>query len=311
MNNDLVSIVLLTHNQSQLVLETLDSIHLQTYPNIELIISDDCSKDNTIEICEEWLSTHKDRFKNTQIVRSSKNTGISGNINRGLDQAKGRWIQKVDGDDILYPDATENYVKYMLSHPEASYVFAKMEPFGEDFKVCDEFKQNILKYDFFKYSAKEQYRRLMMNQVYIPAPTCFFDRAFSVKKKIRCDESIPMVDDWPRWVRLTKGGTKLYFMDVNTVHYRVIGSSMSHGRVNSPFQRSQMLFYIKYQFKYNLLRHPRSSWIKFVKYKQYTTDRRKWHYLERIGKMFDVLYCRIKGVTIDDWQKIDDAIHYR
>lgn len=311
MQDNVVSIVLLTYNQSSLVLETLDSIYRQTYSTLELVISDDHSVDNTLDICSQWIEEHKARFINTIIVTSDVNTGISGNINRGIKHATGRWIEKVDGDDILEHDAVESYVQFMLEHPEAIYTFARMHPFGDDEETCRDFEENILKYDFFDCDAKEQYRRLMLNQVYVPAPTNFFDRVKSIKLGILCDESIPMVDDWPRWISLTRQGHKLYFLDKITVQYRSYGLSMSSGRVNSPFQRSQMLFYIKYQFRYNFFRHPRSSWIKFVKYKQYLTHKKIWSFFEWIGRNTSKIYCKIRHSNVDDWQKMDDAINYR
>jgi alpha-1,3-rhamnosyltransferase len=70
-------------------LETLDSIKAQTYDNIELIISDDYSSDNTVDICREWLSKHKDSFVSVKLITSDKNTGIAPNANRGWYQARG------------------------------------------------------------------------------------------------------------------------------------------------------------------------------------------------------------------------------
>ena len=58
----LVTVVVVTYNSSKYVLETLDSIFEQTYKNIELIITDDGSSDNTVELCREWLTHYGDRF---------------------------------------------------------------------------------------------------------------------------------------------------------------------------------------------------------------------------------------------------------
>lgn len=59
MNNPLVSIQVVTYNAAKTILETLESIKAQTYPPIELIISDDCSRDNTVEICREWVMDNR------------------------------------------------------------------------------------------------------------------------------------------------------------------------------------------------------------------------------------------------------------
>ncbi|MDR0890977.1 MAG: glycosyltransferase [Endomicrobium sp.] len=53
-NNPLVSVCVITYNSSKYVLETLESIKTQTYQNIELIVSDDCSTDDTVEVCENY-----------------------------------------------------------------------------------------------------------------------------------------------------------------------------------------------------------------------------------------------------------------
>ena len=84
MENPLVSIIVITYNSSKYVLETLESAKAQTYQNIELIISDDGSQDETVELCEKWLAENKDRFIDSQIITVEKNTGIPANCNRGV-----------------------------------------------------------------------------------------------------------------------------------------------------------------------------------------------------------------------------------
>lgn len=78
----LVSIPVITYNSAKTVIETLDSIKAQTYPNIELIISDDCSTDDTVQLCREWIEKNGERFERTELISVTKNTGVSGNNNR-------------------------------------------------------------------------------------------------------------------------------------------------------------------------------------------------------------------------------------
>ena len=79
----LVSIVLITYNSSKYILETLESVKNQVWENIELIISDDGSTDDTTTICSNWLEENKERFQNVQLITVAKNTGIPSNCNRG------------------------------------------------------------------------------------------------------------------------------------------------------------------------------------------------------------------------------------
>ncbi|KAA6320476.1 putative glycosyltransferase EpsE, partial [termite gut metagenome] len=99
----LVSIVVITYNSSKYVLETLESAKVQTYQNIELIVSDDCSTDDTVDVCQNWLDENKERFVRTELLIVLKNTGVSANCNRGYKVAKGEWIKGVAGDDMLFP----------------------------------------------------------------------------------------------------------------------------------------------------------------------------------------------------------------
>ena len=71
--NPLVSIIVITYNSAKYVLETLESARYQTYQNIELIVSDDCSVDNTVEICNNWIKKNSNRFARVELITVNKN----------------------------------------------------------------------------------------------------------------------------------------------------------------------------------------------------------------------------------------------
>ncbi len=97
----LVSIIVITYNSERYVLETLESAYRQSYPNIELIVSDDCSTDNTLALCEQWIAEHQARFVRTVCTQTSRNGGIVYNYNHAIGLAQGEWIKYIAGDDIL------------------------------------------------------------------------------------------------------------------------------------------------------------------------------------------------------------------
>lgn len=109
----LVSIIVITYNSAKYVLETLESARAQTYQNIELIISDDGSQDNTVEMCKDWLSENNKCFVSTELLTVEKNTGVPANCNRGIKAAQGEWIKFIAGDDILLSTCVEDNVKYV------------------------------------------------------------------------------------------------------------------------------------------------------------------------------------------------------
>lgn len=245
----LVSVYVVTYNSSATVIETLDSIYNQTYPNIELIVSDDCSPDNTVEICREWIATHKDRFVRTVLLTVEKNTGVSGNCNRAEAACHGEWSKGIAGDDILLPNCIQDCVDYVSKHPDTVYLFGEMEPFGG----TEQQRQSIIvdaKNPIKNATPQEQLSYLLMDHCFIQAPCNFVNipksKAFGVKN----DERIPMMEDWPKWINILRTGGRFNFMNKIIVRYRLSDLSLSTSSTPSlKFQKSQALFFIYYQFK--------------------------------------------------------------
>lgn len=97
MNNfPLISVAVATYNGSLFIREQLDSILTQTYPNVEIIIVDDCSTDNTVDILKEYLEIHK----NIQLYVNDENLGVNKTFNKALTFCHGDFIAISDQDDI-------------------------------------------------------------------------------------------------------------------------------------------------------------------------------------------------------------------
>lgn len=250
MENQLVSVPLITYNSADTVIDTLESIKAQTYPNIELVISDDCSKDDTVEVCRKWVERNNNRFVRALVLTVEKNTGVSANANRAESACQGVWIKGIAGDDILMPNCLEEFAKYVELHPEATYVFCKMEGFGRSQEKIDEYMNRCFDYSFFSLTPEEQYHRLVFKGNCIPAPAMFYHRQRAQEDAFGNDERIPMVEDYPKWMRMTKAGVNFHFVDKPLVRYRLSESSIS--TTTSPSLRtkqSSAMIYIYYKFK--------------------------------------------------------------
>jgi len=97
----LVSVIMPTFNRGNLIIETLNSVFNQQYRPIELIIIDDGSTDNTIQVIDEWISAASNDKKFETKVFSQKNSGPSKARNFGITQAKGELSQFLDSDDLI------------------------------------------------------------------------------------------------------------------------------------------------------------------------------------------------------------------
>ena len=226
-NIPLVSVPVVTYNSSKTVIETLDSIYNQTYPNIELIVSDDCSTDNTVEICRQWIEQHKERFVRVELLTAEKNTGVAGNGNRAEAACRGEWCKGIAGDDILLPNCIQDCIDYVTAHPDTIWLFGKMEGFGRSQEEVDEYMNRCYNYDFFSLSLENQLRYLIFKGNCIPAPTAFVHIQRNRATGVKNDERIPMLEDHPKWINLIRAGVKVHFVDKIIVKYRLSDNSLS------------------------------------------------------------------------------------
>ena len=128
MNRSKVSIVICTYNQQAFVRETVESVLAQTYPNIEIIVTDDGSSDDTPRILRSLVAdTNK-----PQLCLSERNTGIPSNINRGLARVTGDLLVILDGDDLMLPDKIQRQVTFLDEHPGATGCYHDAEVFDSE-----------------------------------------------------------------------------------------------------------------------------------------------------------------------------------
>jgi glycosyltransferase involved in cell wall biosynthesis len=108
----LVSIGIPTYNGAKRIIATIKSIVNQGYPNLEIIISDNCSSDNTEEVCVELSKTNP----SIKYFRQKENIGIIGNYKYVLSKASGELYMWVADDDSLEPGILKKYVDFLTSH---------------------------------------------------------------------------------------------------------------------------------------------------------------------------------------------------
>jgi alpha-1,3-rhamnosyltransferase len=247
-NKPLISVAIVTYNSAEFIIETLESVKAQTYPRIELIISDDCSKDNSVALCRNWLAKNSSRFERTELITVEKNTGVSANYNRVEAACAGEWVKLLDGDDLLLPSCLEDYVTYVTKHSEIVYLFSKGEAFGSTDERNKYFTEEVFDYSIYALDVKQQYERLISMNC-ILSSTCMYNRKKNAELGLKNDERIPLLEDWPRWVNVTKAGVKLHLLDKVEVKYRLHGNSLSSSaRLSENYYRSSRQFCFLYQY---------------------------------------------------------------
>ena len=219
----LVSVTLTTYNSAKFVVETLESARAQTYQRIELIISDDCSSDNTVELCRNWIALYKDRFDRTEIITVPQNTGVSANCNRCIQASNAAWIKLIAGDDILLPNCIEDNMQFVASNPQVAVVFSQVLLYMDEFVpekmltvIPASYPMNLMRTTF---SAEDQYKLLLLSDRITYTPSSFFNKQTLLEVN-GFDAENKLVEDYPMWLKLTKAGIKLYFFEKPTVGYR-------------------------------------------------------------------------------------------
>ncbi len=119
-----VTVLMPTYNVAPYVKEAIDSVLWQTYRDFELLVIDDCSTDETVEMVR---SIEDARIR---IVQNEKNVGLAENLNRGLSHITTEYVARMDGDDIAEPFWLEREVAILDSHPEIGICSAGFERFG-------------------------------------------------------------------------------------------------------------------------------------------------------------------------------------
>jgi glycosyltransferase involved in cell wall biosynthesis len=115
-----ISVIMPVYNVEKYLAEAVDSILSQSFDDFEFIIVDDGSSDNTFAMVKEYAA------KDSRItaIKNEKNLGIVKSLNKALEIAKGRYIARMDGDDICLPDRFKVQVEYLDNHSDIALVYS-------------------------------------------------------------------------------------------------------------------------------------------------------------------------------------------
>jgi alpha-1,3-rhamnosyltransferase len=271
--NPLVSIIVIAYNSSQFILETLESAKVQSYYNIELIVTDDCSSDDTVEICQKWIAINKDCFVRTVLLTSEINTGIPKNCNRGLYASKGTWVKLIAGDDALMINCIKDNIDFIAKNSKVFFCFSEENCYQSIIRFQNlitesaEFSTQLL-IGFSKLNSEKQLQ-VLARKCIVYGPTVFLNR----KKLLQIrgfDISYPFIEDHPTWYNWLFMGEKIFFFPKKTVNYRVHDQSITKIKSNDKYVFSdftikkrkmiqelffkhyslleKVLFYVEYEF---------------------------------------------------------------
>lgn len=278
MNNNLISIsiIMANYNYENFIGEAIDSVLNQTYNNWELIIIDDGSKDNSVEIIKSYCEKDN-RIKFFQ-HENCENKGLKNTLLFGIEKSSNEWIAFLESDDAFTPNYLEEKVKAIESAPETGLIFNDAELIGDEVEIrgYDNYlktREDILK------NKKIKYEDLLIINI-IPSFSCVM-----IKKDVflSCDLNSPMPQslDYYLWaqlynkIRIAYVAKKLTLWRKHAINYMNVASREGHGALTFSIFKSlagnnhNKIWFLVYKFfkrnKVEKFCRPQSNFIsKFI-----------------------------------------------
>jgi glycosyltransferase involved in cell wall biosynthesis len=202
----LISVVLPVYNVASFIKEAIDSILNQTIQDFEIIVIDDCSTDKTIEIVKSY---NDERIR---ILTKPENKGLIDSLNIGFNAAKGKYIARMDGDDISDLKRFEKQLYVLENNPEIKVCGSWLQAFGKENKII---------------KHKEHHEQILVNMMVhcsMSLGSVMLDRIWAKEESF--DENKKHVEDYDFWSRVIWKG-KVYNIQEVLYKYRIHETQVS------------------------------------------------------------------------------------
>jgi glycosyltransferase involved in cell wall biosynthesis len=220
----LVSIIMPCYNSQNYIEEAIESVVVQTYENWELIIIDDCSKDNSVKIAEKYCK----QDKRILFYKNEKNIGPAKTRNKGIELAKGQYIAFLDSDDVWHNEKLDKQISFLKQNQSCDLCSSSYEIIDENSNKIKEYKvkEKVLKYaDLLK-------ENVILCTTVIGKSELFKANQFKSDFKH---------EDFVLWLSLLSKNKRIYTMDINLARYRYNKGSRSFNKIKAAEDRWRIL----------------------------------------------------------------------
>ena len=229
----LVSIIIPCYNTGHYLADAIESCLRQTHQDIEIIVVNDGSTDNTQEVAEQYAQVR-------HIYR--ENGGLAAARNTGIAQAKGDFLQFLDADDILLPEKISRCLAVFDKHPDTDIVYT-------DFELRAEDMQSILSNPDTRPKPEGAGRRDVLRKLINETATFWVPHCVLVKtgviRAVGCfEEGCLGVEDWNCWIKLAAADARFRYLNEKLVWYRYTAGSLSKREIlvaDSRLKAAQLL----------------------------------------------------------------------
>lgn len=214
----MVSVIVPVYHVEKYIVETMDCVRSQTYPDWELLLVEDCGGDGCAQKIERYIEdTQDDRIR---LIRQPSNMGAAMARNRGVQEARGRYIAYLDADDLWVPEKLERELAFM-KEKDAAFVFTGYE-------FADEWGKGLGKVVHVPETLS--YKEALKNTT-IFTTTVMFDTQKVDKELLQMP--VMKSEDTALWWKILRLGYTAYGLDENLVKYRRPGKSLSSNKLEA------------------------------------------------------------------------------
>jgi alpha-1,3-rhamnosyltransferase len=211
----LVSIAIPSYNHARFIQQTIQSVIDQDYANIELIVIDDGSQDDSAAMVREMIPACEQRFTRFSFVHRS-NKGLSATLNEALQWAQGEYFSTIASDDVMYPRKTSTLLAHLAGDPDTAGVFCGSDILDIHSKVVGTTRCADAVFTF---------EDILLWRYSIMAPTQLLRLEYLRQVGGYLDGIY--IEDWYMWLALSQRGYKLRVIDEVLVGYRQHDSNIS------------------------------------------------------------------------------------
>lgn len=232
MANPRISVIMGVYNCEETVSAALYSLLNQTFQDFEIIICEDGSKDNTLEVIQKLTEKYPEKIK---IVINKKNMGLNYSLNYALKFATGKYIARMDGDDLSHPERLAREIEFLENHPEYSIVSTQIIYFDEDGEWG---KSRPIPFP--------EVKDLIKRTPFAHGPSMTLHAAFKTVGGYTVDKKLLRVEDYHLWMKMYSQG----FIGANIFEPLYYMRNNQHAFLRRNFKNRINEAYVKYLIFY-------------------------------------------------------------
>jgi glycosyltransferase involved in cell wall biosynthesis len=222
MNPGLISVIVPCYNQGIYLKETIQSALASSYRPLEILIINDGSMDNSLDIAKELEAQHPEIR-----VLDQANAGVTKARNAGIAAAQGEYLLPLDGDDLISPDYIQQGLAILTTRPEVKVVYCQAEKFSDSGRKPWKLKPFSL-----QQLAKD-------NMIFVSA---LFRKADAVAVGGFSEDMQLGREDWEFWIKLLKNGGEVVKLPLVGFYYRLTPTSKRKKTGGTAFKKARIAY---------------------------------------------------------------------